>query len=157
MKSQTSGLRERPLRIGALIVLALFSSSDFVLAQEPKTPPPPPLPPPQTRTNERVAIRAGRFFDGKSDDLKKQQVILIEGTRIVQVGSANDVQIPPGTEVLDLSNATVLPGLIDGHTHVFASGPDLDEQKTLFKLLQPESLGVRLTDGCGLSFRRLLS
>jgi imidazolonepropionase-like amidohydrolase len=68
------------------------------------------------------------LFDGKSDDLKKQQVILIEGTRIVQVGSANDVQIPPGTEILDLSNATVLPGLIDGHTHVFAHGPDLDEQ-----------------------------
>jgi len=45
----------------------------------------------------------------------------------VQVGPASEVHIPPGTEVLDLSNATVLPGLIDV-THIFASGPDLDAQ-----------------------------
>ena len=63
------------------------------------------------------------MFDGKSDDLRKQQIILIEGTRIVQVGPTNDVRVPPGTEVLDLTNVTVLPGLIDGHTHIFASGP----------------------------------
>src|SRR4029077_18816080 len=67
-------------------------------------------------------------FDGRSDDLRKQQVILIEGTRIKQVGPTDEVHIPPGTDVLDLTNATVLPGLIDGHTHIFASGPELDEQ-----------------------------
>jgi len=89
-------------------------------AQEP--PLPPPMPPPRARTTERLAIRTGRMFDGKSDTLKRQQVILIEGTRIVQVGPAKDVPIPPDAEVLDLSNATVLPGLIDGHTHVFTSG-----------------------------------
>lgn len=123
-----NGLRGRSLRIGARLFLALSLCPCILPAQEPETPPPPPLPPPQTRTNERVAILAGRLFDGKSADLKKQQVILIEGARIVQVGSANDVRIPPGTDVLDLTNATVLPGLIDGHTHVFTSGPDLDEQ-----------------------------
>lgn len=126
--SQANWLRGKSLRTGAMIHLLLFLFPSFVMAQEPETPPAPPLPPPQARTNERLAIRAGRLFDGKSDDLKKQQVILIEGTRIVQVGSENDVQIPPSTEILDLSNATVLPGLIDGHTHVFAHGPDLDEQ-----------------------------
>jgi imidazolonepropionase-like amidohydrolase len=68
------------------------------------------------------------MFDPKSGELRKQQVILIEGTRVAQVGSIQEVQIPPGTETLDFSNATVLPGLIDGHTHVFASGPELDEQ-----------------------------
>jgi imidazolonepropionase-like amidohydrolase len=68
------------------------------------------------------------MFDPKSGELRKQQVILIEGTRIVQAGSSEEVQIPPGTETLDLSGATVLPGLIDGHTHIFASGPELDEQ-----------------------------
>ena len=126
--SRSNRLRGKSFFARAMILLIVFLSPGFVLAQEPETPPPPPLPPPRARTNERVAIRAGRLFDGKSDDLKKQQVILIEGTRIVQVGSTNDVQIPPGTEILDLSNATVLPGLIDGHTHVFAHGPDLDEQ-----------------------------
>src|ERR1700682_6309516 len=123
-----NGLRGRSLRIGARLFLALSLCPCILPAQEPETPPPPPLPPPQARTNERLAIRAGSLFDGKSDVLKKQQVILIEGTRIVQVGPANDVRIPPGTEVLDLTGATVLPGLIDGHTHIFASGPDLDEQ-----------------------------
>ncbi len=128
MMSQVNRLRGKLFCAGAMILLALSLSPGQVLAQEPETPPPPPLPPPQARTNERLAIRAGRLFDGKSDDLKKQQVILIEGTRIVQVGPANDVHIPAGTEVLDLTSATVLPGLIDGHTHVFTSGPDLDEQ-----------------------------
>ena len=124
--SQGNWLHETSHQIGVMIVLGLLSYSS--LAQEPETPPPPPLPPPQVRTNQRVAIRAGRMFDAPSGDLRKQQVILIEGTRIEQVGSADEVHIPSGIDVLDLTNATVLPGLIDGHTHVFASGPDLDEQ-----------------------------
>jgi imidazolonepropionase-like amidohydrolase len=113
---------------GAMLVLFLCLSLCWLSAQErePETPPPPPLPPPRVRMHEQVAIRAGRMFDGKSDALARQQIILVEGTRIVQVGSASEVHIPPGTEVLDLTNATVLPGLIDGHTHIFAGGPDLD-------------------------------
>ena len=116
--------------IGAMSILTLcfFSCSLWAQEREPGTPPPPPLPPPQARTNERVAIRAGRLFTGKADDLAKEQVILIEGSRIVQVGPASDVHIPSGTDVLDLSNVTVLPGLIDGHTHIFGNGPDMDEQ-----------------------------
>jgi len=116
------------VRIAAFLLLSIVGQPAFLLAQEPATPPPPSLPAPQARTTERIAIRAGRLFDGKSDDLKKQQIILVEGTRIVQVGPANEVQIPPGTEVLDLKDATVLPGLIDGHTHVFVDGADLDDQ-----------------------------
>ena len=113
------------------LLRAAFSLSfciSFVHAQEPATPPPPSLPAPQAKATERLAIRAGRLFDGKSDTLRKEQVVLIEGSRIVQVGSASDVRIPAGTEVLDLTKVTLLPGLIDGHTHVFTSGPDLDEQ-----------------------------
>jgi imidazolonepropionase-like amidohydrolase len=116
----------RIIRVGALIAPLICGCLSF--SQEPATPPPPPLPPPQVRTSERVAIRAGRLFDAKSDDLRKQQVILIEGTRIKQVGPADEVQIPPGTDVLDLADAVVLPGLIEGHTHIFAHGPELDEQ-----------------------------
>jgi len=128
MSTQANRRQTRSFWFGASILLAISFSPAALLAQEPQTPPPPSLPAPQSRSAEKLAIRAGRVFDGKSDDLKKQQVILIEGTRIVQAGSANDVHIPPGTEVLDFTNATVLPGLIDGHTHVFTSGPDLDEQ-----------------------------
>jgi len=126
MIAQAYRPRGRSIRAGTLMIPFLFCS--FLIAQEPGTPPPPPLPPPQMRTNERIAIRAGRLFDGKADDLRKQQVILIEGTRIQQVGPAGEVHIPPGTDVLDLTNAVLLPGLIEGHTHIFASGPELDEQ-----------------------------
>src|SRR6266853_1465251 len=118
----------RTCGVAALVLLSFLARPDFIFAQEPPTPPPPSLPAPQIRTTEKIAIRAGRVFDGKSDELKKQQVILIVGTKIVKVGSASDVQIPPGTDVLDLKDATVLPGLIDGHTHVFVDGPDLDDQ-----------------------------
>ncbi len=75
-----------------------------------------------------VAIRAGRLFDTKSGKLVSNQVVLIHGERITEVGSAERVKIPAGAEVLDLSHDTVLPGLIDAHTHVFGNGPDLEEQ-----------------------------
>jgi imidazolonepropionase-like amidohydrolase len=65
-----------------------------------------------------VAIRAGRLFDSKSGALLKDQVILIKGDRITAVGAADHVQIPPGAQVIDLSRATVLPGLIDRHVHL---------------------------------------
>jgi imidazolonepropionase-like amidohydrolase len=71
-----------------------------------------------------IAIRAGRLFDSKSGKLLDNQVILLAGEKIAEVGSAERVQIPKNARVIDLSNATVLPGLIDGHTHVFGFGLD---------------------------------
>jgi len=69
-----------------------------------------------------VAIRAGRLFDGNSDRLLTNQVVLIKGDQIAEVGSGDRVKIPAGAEVIDLSGATVLPGLIDAHTHLFLTG-----------------------------------
>src|SRR5258707_13164303 len=78
-------------------------------------------------TDHWIAVRAGRLFDG-TEKLAVNQVILIKGNRIAKVGPAEQVQIPADAEVLDLSHATVLPGLIDAHTHVFGNGPDFDNQ-----------------------------
>ena len=63
-----------------------------------------------------TAIKAGRLIDVEAAALRTNQVILIEGDRIKAVGG--DVQIPAGAKVIDLSHSTVLPGLIDCHTHV---------------------------------------
>ena len=74
-----------------------------------------------------IAVRAGRLFDG-TEKLAANQVILIKGDRIVKVGPAEQVPVPADAEVVDLTHATVLPGLIDAHTHVFGNGPDFDNQ-----------------------------
>jgi imidazolonepropionase-like amidohydrolase len=66
-----------------------------------------------------VAIRAGRLFDSVSGRVLTKQVVMISGERITQVGPEAQVKIPAGTQVIDLSQATVLPGLIDAHTHMF--------------------------------------
>ena len=63
-----------------------------------------------------TAIRCGRVIDGKSDTPIDNAVILIEGERITAIGA--NVAVPAGAEVIDLGNATVLPGLIDSHTHL---------------------------------------
>ena len=71
-----------------------------------------------------IAIRAGSLIDGKSATARHDQVILIRGNHIEAVGDAGSTKIPAGATVIDLSQSTVLPGLIDCHTHIFLQGED---------------------------------
>ena len=71
-----------------------------------------------------TVIRAGTLIDGRSDTALHDQVIVISGRRIESVGPAGTFQAPPGARTIDLSQATVLPGLIDSHTHIFLQGED---------------------------------
>src|ERR1700722_5637963 len=66
-----------------------------------------------------VAVRAGQLFDSKSGQMLARQVVILQGDRITEVGPESQVKIPPGAQVIDLSQATVLPGMIDMHTHMF--------------------------------------
>jgi imidazolonepropionase-like amidohydrolase len=68
---------------------------------------------------QTIAVRAGRLFDSKSGTLLDNQLVLIQGDRITAVGPGAQVQVPAGARVIDLSRQTVLPGLIDLHTHMF--------------------------------------
>lgn len=67
-----------------------------------------------------VLIRAGKLLDVRTGRVLVNQAILIEGDRIREVGAAQAIQsrVPVGAQVVDLSNMTVLPGLIDAHTHL---------------------------------------
>jgi len=66
-----------------------------------------------------TAVRAGRLFDSVAGRMLTNQVIVITGERITAVGPEAQVKIPAGARVIDLSRSTVLPGLIDAHTHMF--------------------------------------
>lgn len=69
-----------------------------------------------------TAVRAARLLDVKSGALINNAVVLVEGERISAVGAG--LPIPPGANVIDLGDVTLLPGLIDCHTHLLASSTD---------------------------------
>ncbi len=71
-----------------------------------------------------TVIRAGSLIDPRTEAPKHNQVIVIRGERIEAAGDAGTVKEPAGATVIDLSNATVLPGLIESHTHLFLQGED---------------------------------
>ncbi len=69
-----------------------------------------------------TVIRAGALIDGVSNAVRRNAVITIRGNVITDVADAASAKIPPDATVIDLSQATVLPGLIDAHTHIFFQG-----------------------------------
>jgi len=75
-------------------------------------------------TPQVTVIRAGTLIDGKSDKPRRDQVIVIRGNRIESVSDAANAKVPAGAAVIDLSKETVLPGMIDSHTHIFLQGED---------------------------------
>jgi imidazolonepropionase-like amidohydrolase len=76
-----------------------------------------------TPPDQVVAIRAGQMFDARTGTMVPNQVVVIRGDRITDVGPS--VQIPAGARVIDLSMATVMPGMIDTHVHVNTGGASL--------------------------------
>jgi len=67
-------------------------------------------------------IHAGVLIDGTSDTPRRNQVIITKGQRIESVSDEASAKIPEGANIVDLSHSTVLPGLIDTHTHIFLQG-----------------------------------
>ena len=103
-----------------LFLTASFSVS-VLGADTPKPPGEPVVPTPHT------VVKVGRLFDGTGEAFRDDQVIVIENDRIKAVGPAAEVTIPDEANVLDLSEAWVLPGLIDCHTHLGSRADRFDE------------------------------
>ena len=98
-------------RFGRLSLLVVFCCADSY-AQ-----------PQKAETAPLTVIRAGTLLDGQSETPRKNQLIFVRGQRIEKVADAA-AAIPAGAKTIDLSNATVLPGMIDSHTHLFLWGED---------------------------------
>ena len=73
-----------------------------------------------------IYIKAGKLFNGDSEQIQKKQIIQIEDGKIIRLGP--EISIPQNAQVLDLDNNFVLPGLIDTHTHIVLHAGNYDDQ-----------------------------
>jgi imidazolonepropionase-like amidohydrolase len=81
-----------------------------------------------------TAIRAGRLFDARAGTMLTNQTVLVRGDRIADVGAS--VNVPAGARIVDLTNATVLPGMIDAHVHVALNVPNESVEHHIFVMMQ---------------------
>jgi imidazolonepropionase-like amidohydrolase len=102
----------------AILLLVVAASASFGIAQTAKNAAP-----------VDVAIHAGKVLDVRTGNYLNDQIIWISGGRIKEIGNSSEIsrRLPAGVKTIELSNATVLPGLIDCHTHLtmtpYDSGP----------------------------------
>ena len=88
-----------------------------------------------------TAIRAGRLVDPEAGTVATNQVILIEGGKFTAIGAG--LAIPKGAEIIDLSNLTVLPGLVDAHNHLALTYKETPENNIYYLTYVMESTPLR--------------
>lgn len=104
----------------------------------------------QKPAEKTYVLKAARLFDGQSDSVSKPGIVVVTGGKLVAVGSA--AKIPPGAEIIDLGDSTLLPGFIDAHTHLtFPYSDDYKQeqlnrlQKTVAERALDASVNARVT------------
>src|SRR5215216_5343442 len=98
-----------------LALLAVVSASTASFAQE------------RTTGSGTVAIRAARLIDGTGAPAITNAIVVVKDDKIVAVGKQGSVVVPAGAKVIELGDATLLPGFIDAHTHII--GRELGDPK----------------------------
>jgi imidazolonepropionase-like amidohydrolase len=121
------------LSLSALLAFAAFSS-----AQQP-------LAPPTAKPLRVTVIKAGRLLDPETGTATPNQVIVVEGERIRAVGP--NLAVPPGATVIDLSKMTVMPGLVDAHTHTTLTYKEQPENNYYYLTYVMESTPLRAIQG----------
>ena len=91
--------------------------------------------------SQTIAIRAGKLVDPETGTVKSDQVILVEQGKFTAIGA--NVAIPPGAEVIDLSQMTVLPGLVDAHNHLALTYKEIPEHNVYYLTYVLESSPLR--------------
>lgn len=109
------------------LALTAFSNLHFALAQE------------ASQSAKRMLIRAGHVLDVRTGKLSDAQTIVVSGTSIQSIAPTGSVAAQPGDEVIDLSSLTVLPGLIDVHTHL-TMNTDFDPFREVTSTLAKEAI-----------------
>jgi len=94
-----------------------------------------PLPTAAEEGRSVTVLKAERLFDGTGDAVVPNGVVIVEGSRIRAVGGG--LAVPPGAEVVDLGDATLLPGFIDAHVHLASESGDNWYESTLGSLRRP--------------------
>ncbi|SFS84201.1 Imidazolonepropionase [Zhouia amylolytica] len=116
-------------RILMFLIIILISSKERLMGQE-----------------NSIYIKAGLLYDSKENKLLKNKLIHVQGTKIISVGGFES--LPKNSQVIDLTQYTVLPGLIDAHTHVlFSQDADEDFSEHSIKSLTMESDALRVLRG----------
>ena len=102
-----------------------------------------------------VAVRAGRLLDPEAGRILTNQIILVEGTRIRDVGP--NVAIPAGAQVIDLSNMTVMPGLVEAHNHLALTYKPVPENNVYYYTYVQESTALRAIQAASNGIQMLAS
>jgi imidazolonepropionase-like amidohydrolase len=113
----------------AFVIVSVLTCS--IAAAQPAAPP-------------KVIVKAARMFDGKADKPRTDVAVLVEGDRIKDIGTPAQITAKaPGVRVIDVGNATLMPGLVDAHTHLLADDTTEDYATTLIK----QSIAARAIAG----------
>jgi imidazolonepropionase-like amidohydrolase len=113
--------------------------------------------PPQAPSGSQkvTAVRAGRLVDPETGTVAANQIILVEGERIREVGA--NVTIPAGAQVIDLSKLTVLPGLVDAHTHQAITYKEVPENNVYYLTFVLDSTPLRAIQAASNALQLLAS